>query len=389
MGICGIIAEYDPLHNGHAWQLTEARRLTGADLVICSISGSFTQRGMPALLSAHTRAAMALHAGADLALQPPFSYSVCNGERFALGGVTLLKRAGADALCFGVEPAGLSYIGEAADILEKNDAAFRRRLRALLDSGLSFPKAQGEALADILRLQDPGILAQPNTALAICYARANIRLQAGLTLYPVPRSGQYHDEALPGPDTLPSATAVRKAALAGRWEQVQAAMPAAAFALMREAFAAGKYHPPGALDALLRWKLRQQRDFSMLPDLSEGIENRLHMSASALTREDMIQAVKSKRYSHARISRLLTHALIGTDGRRLSALPEYGYVLGFRGNASHVLKKAEKEGFPFLPSAIKDASGEEMTLDIRADDLWQLGAEQPFGGIFREKPVIV
>ena len=103
MRICGIIAEYDPLHCGHAWHLSEARRRTGADYVVCVMSGSFTQRGMPALLSPHTRAEMALRAGADLVLQLPVSFSLCDAERFALGGVEILRQLGAEALCFGAE----------------------------------------------------------------------------------------------------------------------------------------------------------------------------------------------------------------------------------------------------------------------------------------------
>ena len=387
MNICGIIAEYDPLHSGHAWQLGEAARLSGADKVVCVLSGCFTQRGMPALLRARDRAEMALRAGADLVLQMPYSYSVAHAERFALGGVRILRQAGVNALSFGVEPEGLPWFEAAANLLEQPTDAFQARLRALLAQGLPFPQAQGTALAEALSCP-PEALSLPNTVLAICYARMNRRLKAGMRLFPVPRSGSYHDAALPEGHTLPSASAVRAAILAGAWDRVEESMPPAAYAVLKKVMTENRWHAPEALTPLLRWTLRQEKDFSRLPDVSEGLENRLAAARNESTREAMIQAVKTRRYPYARISRLLTHALTGTDAARLSKQPEYAYVLGFRGDASRLLNSAE-EGFRFLSKAAPHPDSYDAALDIAADDLWNLGAGQPFGAIFREKPIIL
>ena len=387
MRICGIIAEYDPFHNGHAWQLQEARRATDADYVVCAISGCFTQRGMPALLSPHIRAEMALRSGADLILQLPFSFSVCNADRFAIGGLHILKQLGAQALSFGAEPESIPYIEQAAQLLENPPNAYQDRLRQLLNSGNSYPKAQGQALADILQA-DPAVFAQPNAALAISYARANIRLNTKMTLHSIPRSGRYHDGLIPADGSLPSATAVRNAILAGDWSQVKNAIPADCYPLVEQAFRNKDFHLPQSLDGLLRWKLRQEKHFSTLPDLSEGIENRLSAAADCLNRNDMVLAIKSKRYSYARVNRLLTNALMDTQGGKLGKLPSYAYVLGFRRNASHLLRAAEQNGF-LLPANARANISYEMDLDIRADDLWNLGASKPFGAIFREKPVIL
>ena len=386
MRICGIIAEYDPLHCGHAWHLSEARRRTGADYVVCVMSGSFTQRGMPALLSPHTRAEMALRAGADLVLQLPVSFSPCDAERFALGGVEILRQLGAEALCFGAEMEGIPVMEAAAALLESPDAAYQGRLHALLDAGMAFPAAQGLALAESLHI-DPSILAQPNTALGICYLRAIRRLSAPMTPFAVPRSGSYHAETLVT-DTLPSATAVRCACLRQEWDKVRASMPEAAFRLLDADFKAGKVHAPEALTQLLRWKLRQTADYSRLPGLSEGIENRLPLAADALTREDMVLAVKSKRYSYARVNRLLAHVLLDTDAGRLEPLPRHARVLGFKKGASGLLKRCGDD-FSFISQMPAHPSIYEMALDARADDLWNLGANQPFGAIYRQKPVIL
>ena len=388
MRVCGIIAEYDPLHNGHAWHLREAKRLSGAEYIVCVLSGCFTQRGMPALLSPHIRARMALEAGADIVLQPPFSFSVCNGERFALGGISVLRQMGAESLCFGAEPDSIPLIEPAAELLEHPTASFQQRLRQLLSEGNSFPKAQGTALAEALNAS-ADLLALPNAALAICYARINLRLNAGMRMLPVPRSGQYHSDLLPQDGALPSATAVRAAALSGQWEQVKAALPPSAFALLKSEFDQGRAHMPDALTPLLRWKLRTKRDFSLLPDLSEGVENRLSSAADCLMRDDMVMQIKSRRYSYARINRLLTHALTDTDSRQISTFPRYAYILGFRKEASRLLKLPEDAPLRLYSAADPNAEDAEMRLDIRADDLWALGANQPFGTIFREKPVIL
>ena len=387
MRICGIIAEYDPLHNGHAWHLSEARRLTNADYVVCVISGNFTQRGMPALLSAHTRAEMALLAGADLVLQLPASFSICEAERFALGGVSILRQLGAEALCFGAEPDGIPALEDAAALLENPSELYQNRLHARLDAGLSFPAAQGQALAETLQI-DPTLLAQPNTALAICYLRAIKQLNANMTAIPVKRSGSYHTAVLQ-PGMPPSATAVRTACLRQEWDLVREAMPKEAFELLQADFCAGKYHAPDEVNALLRWKLRRQSDFSHLPGLSEGIENRLPLAADCLTREEMVHAMKSKRYSYARINRLLTHVLLDTDAQQLFPLPRHALVLGFRKGASALLKSCVSDGFRFYSQMPADISTYELKLDARADDLWNLGAKQPFGAIYRQKPVIL
>lgn len=387
MNICGIIAEYDPFHNGHAWHLQEARRISGADCLICVISGSFTQRGMPALLPAHVRAAMALKAGADIVLQLPVSFSVSNAERYAAGGVWTLKQLGASSLCFGAEPEGIAYIARAAEALENPDSRFETQLKQALSAGISFPEAQGKALAESLNANESAF-SLPNTALAIAYARANIRLNGGMALYPIRRLGSYHDPKLTDDGSFPSATAVRNAILAGKWEAVAKAVPKETYQMIGEAWERHGFHAPEALDDLLRWKLRENHDFERLPDLSEGIENRLSRAADCRCRQEMVYAVKTKRYPYARINRILTHVLLGTERDKLDALPQYAYILGFKRRFSPLLRLPKENAFQLFTAA-GQAQSYDLLLDIRADDLWALGAGQPFGALYRNKPVIL
>ena len=387
--MAGIIAEYDPLHTGHAWHIAQARAESRDEPTVVVMSCCFTQRGMPALLSPHARAEMALHAGADIVLGLPVSFSVCEAERFALGGVSILARSGlVSTLSFGIEPGNEGCILPAAQLLEAPDAAFQAALRQGLDQGLPFPRAQGEALAARLSLP-PDCLAAPNTVLAICYARANLRLKAGLQLSPVPRRGAYHADTLPDENdtVLPSATAVRAAILHEDWQSVQRAMPDFAYDILQRESAAGRMHPPDALDTLLRWTLHDKHDFSQLPGLSEGLENRLPLGAACLTRADMVQAIRSKRYPYARINRLLTHALLDTRAHALSALPQYAYLLGFKRECSSLLRRTQN--LPLLPRLKPQDRLPEQLLDARAWDLWALGAGQPYGTLYRCQPVIV
>ena len=388
--ICGIIAEYDPFHNGHLWQLEQARLKSQADQIVCVISTCFTQRGMPALFSPQLRAEAALRAGADLVLGLPVSYSVCTADRFALGGVHILKSLGANALSFGVEPEGIDVFEHAAAVLSTPDEEFHNLLSRHLQQGLPFPLAQGLSLSDILGVS-PEVLALPNTALAISYCKANIQLNAGLEMFPVVRTGGYHDENLPEDGLSPSATAVRNAVLQGNMPAVQTAVPAFSAALIEKAVQNNDMHLPEALTSLLRWKLRTTaaNDIAMLPDLSEGLENRFPAAADCGTREEMVQAIKSKRYPYSRINRLLTHLLLGTDASKLSSLPEHAHILAFRYDASCILKTAKDNGFPLYPHIPPKPSTYELSLDAHADDLWHLGANESFGAAYRTHPFIL
>ncbi len=385
----GIIAEYDPLHTGHAWHIAQTRKLYPNEPIVAVMSCCFTQRGAPALFSPHARAEMALRAGADIVLGMPVSFSVCNAERFALGGVSILSAIGlVKSLSFGVEPGNEDVILPAAQLLESPDAAFLRILRDGLDRGLSFAHAQGDALAGYFKLSQE-VFSAPNTVLGICYARANLRLHANLDLLTVPRHGGYHAESLPeeSSDDFPSAAAVRSAFLRNGPSAVKHFVPSAVYDILASEQIDGRIHTPDALNDLLRWTLRTKCCFSHLPDLSEGIENRLSLGANCLTRDNMVQAIRAKRYPYARINRLLTHALLDTHAQDLSDLPKYAYLLGFRRESSAFLHSVKD--FPLLPRLTPQASLPDQLLDARAWDLWALGARQPFGQLYRCKPVIL
>lgn len=386
MRVCGVIAEYDPFHRGHERHLRLAREKSQADYVICVMSGSFTQRGMPALFSAHDRAQMALSCGADIVLQLPYAFSVREAEYFALGGVGILSALGCVThLSFGCEYPDLSLLREAAYLLEKPDEAFAGEIRLHLEKGLSPADAQGRALSRRLSLS-PASLNAPNTALALSYLRALIRLESDMIPVPILRTTGYHAAEA---EEYPSATAMRKAALRGDWAAFQQGLPPAAFEIARNALLEKRICPPEHADIPLRQMLlfSSPEKIARLPGVSEGLEMRMLRAAeSACTREEIIAAVKTRRYTYGRISRALCHGMMGVEKENLPLLPDHARILGFRKEALPLMKQLQKCGFPLISRPAREPL---MALDIRADELWQVLSGLPRGETFRRSPVIL
>lgn len=383
MRIVGVVSEYNPFHRGHAYHLAQARALSGADYVVAVMSGCFTQRGDAALLSPSDRARMALTSGADAVFALPACWAVRDAEHFALGGVAILNGLGCDAISFGTERDDLPLIQQAAEMLESGDPRFSQAVRTRMTGGAAYPAAVSAAMAELL----PGageLLSTPNATLSVCYLRAMLRLQSRMTAVPVLRRGAYHASDLS--DVLPSATAVRGAVLRGDWQRVRSALPEAAWPILQDAALNGRIHRPGALDSALTYRLRTMTaaDYAALPDVSEGVEMRLADAAQQfVTREDILQAAKTRRYPYARLSRLATHALLGLTEDALQArpLPDAAWLLGFRTDAALLLKALKaRTTLPILSKAADaDRSVPWFHAEQRAYDLWALGAGLPAG----------
>lgn len=388
MRVVGVIAEYNPFHLGHAHHLAEARRLSHADAVVVVMSTAFTQRGDAALLSPQARAQTALSAGADAVFALPAAWAVRDAEHFALGGVSLLAGLGCNAISFGTESIELPALKAAASYLEQPDVAFQAEVQSRLAKGSSYPAA----LSDAMEASLPGagsLLANPNSTLAVCYLRAMMRIGAQLDVVPVQRLGGYHDSSLGS--TLPSATALRGAILRGDWYSAKSAMPEEAYDILRREALAGRIHRPEALDIALLYRLRTMTDaaYAALPDISEGIEYRLHAAAeSACTRESLLLAAKTRRYSYARLSRLATHALLGITGEQLasSPVPQAAMLLGFRKGSKDLFAHMKAHGqLPIWGKAADfDRSAPWCRTEMLAYDLWALGAGLPAGHLLTQ-----
>jgi len=377
MRVCGVICEYNPFHKGHEYHLTRARAETSADYVVCVMSGAMTQRGHFARHDKWTRAKAALMHGADLVLELPTRFCGAPAPEFARGGVMTLSGLGVVThLSFGCEAQALPHLAAAACALKEESPAFKQALREGLALGLPYPRARALAAQQVCGIdQLSDAIASPNAALALEYLAA---LPEHIAAAPIAREGAgYHDPQL---SAFSSATAVRAALEEGRLEEALASLPCPD--LFREAEARGDVHVPGALDTALLARLR-----TMTPDglravwgMDEGLEHRFLAAAkTASTRDELILAVKSKRYTYARLSRLCANILLDIPRGFASenAGPAYARVLGFRREAAPLLSAIKKSSALPLITKAADYDHPLFALDARAQDLWSLGCASP------------
>ena len=395
MQVCGVICEYNPFHKGHALHLARARAESGADYVVCAMSGAAVQRGVFARHDKWIRARMALESGCDLVLELPARFSAAPAPEFAAGGVHLLSALGVlTHLSFGCEAESLPHIHAAAELLSEETPAFRQALRAGLNQGLPYPRARALAAQQISGISGlADCISRPNAALAVEYLRA---LPEGVVPVPVVREGSgYHDDVL---GDLASATAIRAALSRGELDAALSAMPNPELIASREAH--GGIHTEEALTQALLYRLRTMAadELSQIAGMDEGLEHRFLAAAkTAATRDELILAVKSKRYTYARLSRICANILLGVTKNFAAAhaSPTYARVLGFKKDAAPLLRAIKQNAsIPLITKAADhDRDDPLFALDLRAQDLWSLGCTSPVlrstGCDFTTSPVML
>lgn len=426
MEIISIIAEYNPFHNGHAYQIEKARQLKGKkSAVIAMMSGCFCQRGEPALLDKWSRTKAALAGGVDLVLELPFAYACASAERFAHGAVQSLQATGLDSwLCFGSESGDLAPLTRLAGQLAVESAQFKLALQENLSQGLSFPAARSQAL--LATGNDPALvslLSQPNNILAVEYLKALERTQAAqLKPLLVKRHGQdFHARDLPVESTgNPSAGAIRQAVrqhrsagrpdLAGLLKDLAGLMPAPSLA---ELLASCQSGPgpllPEDLAAFILVALRgaDEAALASLAGMGEGLAQRLMAAAarpgsSGQNRLDLLLDDSStRRFTRTRMQRALIAMLAGLYQDDLDLFdkaggPAYLRVLGFSRQGRYVLKIMRRlatlpivtRASDFLEYSTRPALQRMARLDLAATDIWHLAAGQGSGLDF-DTPVII
>ena len=396
--LAGIIAEYDPFHNGHAWQLQQAKAL-GAQRVAVAMSCGLTQRGALPLLPESVRVQAALTCGADLVFALPAPYACSGAECFARAGVQLLAAAGCDALVFGAETPDAALLMEAARVL--SGAEYRTALKARLAAGArSFAAARQAAVEAVC----PGtglaaLLDKPNNNLAVEYCKAILELGASLVPIPLPRQGAGHGQALTETGgQFASASALRTLWQNGGADAAAPYVPAEVLPLYREAFAAGQYTDLAAAQrcqlALLRSRCAGTAPFAQVRGISEGLEHRLEAAVrSSTTHAELLDSLTTVRYPRARMRRLAMDAALGYSADVFPALPPYLHLLGAQKDALPLLKAAA------LPVSHSLARLAEQNVPCRAVVDAQLRAcdfgalcrkkPEPMGGVLRQKIIFL
>ena len=374
LSVTGIIAEFNPLHTGHELLLKKAKEQGTA---VAVISGNFVQRGDLAIAEKRIRARAALLSGADLVLEMPVPYSMSTAQNFALGGVSALKGVGCDTLLFGSESGDIAELTAACDILKTKE--YSERLSTYLDTGITFALAREKAACD-LGLKE-GSLSGANNNLAIEYMTAAGNIGADFRFQTLKRQGASHDssEASGG---YASASLLRERILSGDRDFCKDYIPEKVFPLFTPENTADIRRIENAVLAVLR--TRTLNELKNLPDISEGLENKLFSEIKvAISLEDLYNRIKVKRYTLARIRRLVLSAFIGLDGTFFMKYPPYVRVLGFNEQGMALLKeRASGSDIPIVTrvSEIKNLTPTALKLfeaESRATDLFSLALPKP------------
>ena len=372
MKICGIVAEYNPFHNGHAYQIAATRERLGADTaVVCAMSGDFVQRGEPAVLRKHARAEAAVRCGADLVLELPLPWCMASAERFAHGAVTLLAATGAVThLSFGSECGDTAVLREIAALLlrPEMDGLIRRGLA----EGLSYAAARQSA-AETLAGQPLAQLSSPNDILGVEYCKAIAREHLPLTPHAITRKGDGHD--VPSSDTKAAKPGGYLRRLLAQGGDLAPYVPPAALEVLQREIAAGRGPVTAEIltgPLLSRLRMLPQSAFSDLPDAGGGIENRLYRAAREEPGlESLLNAAAAKRYPTARIRRMLWAVALGLRREDAGGTPPCLRVLAANGRGREVLSRMRETA----SEPVITKPSEARRLDARASRVFTLAAD--------------
>ncbi len=342
MKICAIICEYNPFHNGHLYQLQAAKEKTGCDFLVCLMSGNFVQRGEAAILGKYARARHAVLSGADAVVELPAVFSTSPAELFAKGAVKLLASVpDIKYLCFGCESGDETAFIEAARALNDEPKKVSETIKRLLKSGVGYAKARAEAWKELLPF---GLLRYPNNILGAEYTRAILSLDKEITIVPVRRvGGGYADGELK--DNFSSAAAIREALRRGERDILKGNLPPYVF----DDLPAALYDD---LDILEKFAVseRSEAELKSVCDCGEGLENALK-NAVRRNCSDLVSALTSKRYTSARLRRILLQNLLNISEAQIRtclAAPLYLRLLAVRTGRKELLGALSKSEYPLL-----------------------------------------
>ncbi|HWQ76610.1 MAG TPA: nucleotidyltransferase [Syntrophomonas sp.] len=392
MTAVGIIAEFNPFHNGHLHLLREAKKAVAGAPAVCVMSGNFLQRGEAAWCDKWSRTAMALRAGADLVIELPVCYAVRSAYYFARGAVQLLERTGVVThLAFGSENGDLDKLKIIAAVIGGESQDYRNQLKEYLARGYSFARARSLALQQII--DDPDLselLLQPNNILALEYLHVLDELQSPMAALTFPRLGTgYHSNHL---SELASASAIRSALTKELdLDAIAASVPPATMQIIAEEIFRGR--APVVNEALeqsilLKLRLSSATELADIYEVGEGLEHRIVKAAQqSVSLAELKHKIKTKRYSLSRINRMLLYCLWDLSKNKIACFDEYGpqylHVLGFSPSGQKILQEIKSQSIlPFFSrgSEVKQACRDHgrpalqtmLELDQRVCDIYSL-----------------
>ncbi len=376
MKICSAICEYNPLHLGHLRHLNHIKQNLRPDLTAVIMSGNFTQRGEGAVLDKYTRAIHAIKAGADIVIELPTVFALSNAEIFAKGGVKLINALPKpNEICFGTETDNLSSLISVAKLLSTESDDFKKVLKRELDKGEPLVKARATALSETAGSDvDATLLNYPNNILGIEYVKAILENDYDLAINHITRNGNGYNETKITKD-LPSALAIRSAIESGKVKKVKKLVPPYVYSDLPNSL------PSFDEEILFSLLNKSKEDISLITDCSEGLENKIKtLIKDNYTLSNLVSNLKTKRYTEARIKRILFSAMLGiTKEFTLNCLNSdlYLKVLAINKDKQKVLSELSNSKYPLITrkSDVNKLSGvayECFMKDVFASDVYNM-----------------
>ena len=391
--VLGIVAEYNPFHNGHLYHLLKSKDITKDDYTIAIISGNFTQRGESSLIDKWTKAEMAIDCGIDLVIELPTIYSISSAENFADGAIKILNSLKiVDHISFGAESEEINSLNLIANVLYKEPKDFKALLSEELNKGLSFAKARENAVIKYFNDKSYGsVISSPNNILGIEYLKSLKKHRSKIEPVLIPRkvSGHLNYDYT---GTISSSTAIRNMIRTGNTRNLKDALTPSSYTILKEEINNGHYIGDfSEFEKIIMYKLRTQNveDIKKLPDVSEGLENLIKKAAqSCNTLENFINMVSSKRYPETRIKRIALYSLLGISEKEIEIskkVTPYVRILGFNKKGKELLSKISKAN-PSLKviTSVKKFIDENnnknlqkmIDIDILATNIYTLGFQK-------------
>ena len=384
MKTSAIISEYNPLHLGHLHHIEYTKKETGCDALICIMSGSFTQRGVPAIIDKWTRAEMAIKSGIDLVIELPVIYSVASAEFFSRGAVEILDKLNIiNFLSFGSESGDIELIRTIGQILAEEPEAYTINLKNNLKSGLPFTQARTNALKAYMK--DKSIykgsietfLNSSNNILAIEYCKALIKLNSNIKPITLKRLGDSYNATVPK-SAFTSATALRNIISAGAFGEIKKYVSEEVnktiISLLENEYT---FAFSEAMFPYLKYKLFTDLHLKGIPDAGEGLDNKLYKGAlKSNCLEELIMQGKSKRYTYTRISRILCQYFLGFEEYPIELMrkesPEYCRVLAFNDIGRELLKEIKKKTELNIITKLPKTPSPMLELDIKSTKAYSI-----------------
>lgn len=381
--VLGIIAEYNPFHNGHLYHLQKSLHDTGSSYSIAVISGNFTQRGSTSLVDKWTKTEIALKNGIDLVIELPLLYSISSAENFAEGAIKILDSLKVvDYISFGSESGDISTLNTVADILHKEPREYKNILSHELSKGLSFPKARENALLMYLKniRKFSSVLSSPNNILGIEYLKALKKYKSTITPVTVERfDSSYNDTSYTG--NIASSTAIRNIVKNGSFDILRKVVPESTYSILLDNVKIGHIIPDlSVFEREIIYLLRKMSiaEIAEFPDVGEGLENAIKNTANFCNSiVEFLNIIKSKRYTNTRLQRILLYTLLGISKKDMALskkLTPYIRVLGFNDKGKYLISEISKANpkLEIITSVKKymDTSNNKNSKYMLEKDIW-------------------